>query len=175
MDAFSGDHFQPSFDHYDDFGYGGGGAQEMDLPYDADFLKMVKSLPKLKRLDIGHGSDVSFLYEYILSPHAHSDAEYELESQRGRVTTDERNLPEPWTSKVREEAARQEALVAIMNDAGVDPTIREMAEEEAMSCPACKKIAKKRCTGCKRTWYCSVDCQKHDYKKKHARLCKETF
>jgi hypothetical protein len=118
---------------------------------------------------------VSFLYEYILSPHAHSDAEYELESQRGRVTTDERNQPEPWTSKVREEAARQEALVAIMNDAGGDPTIREMAEEEAMSCPVCKKLAKKRCTGCKRTWYCSVDCQKHDYKKKHARLCKETF
>ena len=119
--------------------------------------------------------DISFLYGYMLSPYALSDAKRHLEGQRGRVTTDERNQPEPWTSKVREEAARQEALVAIMNDAEEDATIREMAEEEAMACSVCKKSAKKRCTGCKRTWYCSIDCQKRDFKKKHKRLCKEMF
>jgi len=167
--SFSGEHFQQSFDD---------NKVATDLPYDEGLVKLVESLPKLKRIDIGFGGgreDESYLYEYMLSHYAISDARYHLRRQGGRLTMDAQNQPEPWSSKVRKEAARQQALVSIMNDKEEDGTIREMAEDEARACPACKKPALKRCTGCKRSWFCDEKCQRVDYQKKHKKICKEKF
>ena len=83
--------------------------------------------------------------------------------------------PEEWSSMTRKKAARYHALVKVLEeDETADEDIRAMAEEELKTCPTCKNPAAKRCTGCKREFYCSVTCQKSDFKE-HKKVCVESF
>ena len=138
---------------------------------------MADSLPNLKRLDLGYGDDnTDHLFEYMLSPEIVWEVRVKLKEQNGgTLTMKNENMPEPWTSPEREEAARRHAMVTVMEDVEEDEVIRTMAEEEVKTCPVCKKRAGKRCTGCKREYYCSEACQKGDYKKRHKKMCKERF
>lgn len=110
-----------------------------DKPYD-NLLKLVNSLPNLNRLDLGYGHDASYLFTYMLSEEIVRKAQDKLKQRsNGRLTMDDGNLPEPWSSKEREKAARRQALLAIMKDQNEDDTIRAMAENEMKTLPVCKK------------------------------------
>ncbi|KAG7366501.1 MYND finger domain containing protein [Nitzschia inconspicua] len=44
----------------------------------------------------------------------------------------------------------------------------------AKKCNVCDKGASKKCSRCSNVWYCSVECQKHDWKK-HKPVCNSEY
>lgn len=142
------------------------------LPYDNQMMECIRSLKHLKRLDLGYGDDECkrYLFDYMLG----SDVVSELSYGDFEFTMNKQAMPEEWSSLTRKKAARWHALVKVFEDETVDKDIHAMAEEELRTCPTCKKFAVKQCTRCKRQFYCSVICQKSDYKV-HKKMCLECF
>ena len=132
-----------SFDYEPSYGYDSDSEDSPERPYDKGLVALANSLPNLKRIDLGYGHDTSHLFGYQLSPNIFAQVRYKL---NGRLTIDEVNEPEPWASSEREEAARSQALLEIVEDKNEDETIRSMAEDEIKTRPVCKKRATKKCT-----------------------------
>jgi hypothetical protein len=152
------------------------GDDDGPYPYDEVLVACVQGLPNLKRLDIGNEDQESrrYLHDYSLSRGALDTLVDFLGRKGAKVTLDSNNAPEDFSSRTRAQAARSHALAEISkNQDKVPPHVRELAEETLKTCP-CKLTATKRCTACKRQWYCSVECQKSHFKA-HKMVCKETF
>lgn len=49
--------------------------------------------------------------------------------------------------------------------------IEELGDDDAGTCPVCKKVAENKCTGCKKVFYCTRECQKKHWKM-HKTECK---
>ena len=49
-------------------------------------------------------------------------------------------------------------------------TLEEL-EDDCGACPACARVAKTKCTGCKKVFYCGRECQKKHWKQ-HKFDCK---
>eukprot|EP00986_Skeletonema_menzelii_P005035 scaffold1778_cov135-Skeletonema_menzelii.AAC.4 len=85
------------------------------LPYDEPLLECVGNLPNLKRLDLGHGSQEMqrYLFDYSLK---HSTL-MEVYRMVKLVTLDDDNMPEPFSSRAREDNARAKAVYEIVENA----------------------------------------------------------
>ncbi len=100
------------------------------LPYDEPLLECVGDLPNLKRLDLGHGNQEMqrYLFDYELG--------YRTLREVGRtvhlVTLDDDNMPEPFASSAREDAARAKAFLRIVTNASgkYSDGIVELAKKE---------------------------------------------
>jgi hypothetical protein len=70
-------------------------------PYGDPLIQVVNELPKLKRLDLGHGNQElnRIFHNYCVSLGAVEVIECLLEEQGGVVRAHEHRMPEDWTSR----------------------------------------------------------------------------
>lgn len=121
-DSFSTDYWSGS-DNYSDHESGA-------LPYDEPLLECVGDLPNLRRLDLGHGDQEMqrYLFDYELGYRALRD----VEGMVHLVTLDRDNMPEPFASGAREDAARAKAFFQIVTNASgkYSESVVELAKKE---------------------------------------------
>ena len=100
------------------------------LPYDGPLLECVGDLPNLRRLDLGHGDQEMqrYLFDYELGYRTLRD----VEGMVDLVTLDRDNMPEPFASGAREDAARAKAFFQIVTNASgkYSESVVELAKKE---------------------------------------------
>jgi hypothetical protein len=62
--------------------------------------------------------------------------------------------------------------ILVRFDDGGEPEFVEDREDLEIICPVCNKGAERKCSKCKRAWYCGRDCQVSHWKV-HKKSCKE--